>query len=172
MRGATFQAGSRDLFLLADTTRKVSVNYEAGLLSADSSIHFNREDMVEARGRPVLTPPSGEPVESRRLLVNARTRQASAFGAETRYEEGAVWHVVGDLPRIQQNLVYATHARFTSCTLEVPHFHFGSNRVKVVRGNMLVAAPVQLVQSEQQFWPCTRGKLVVVFIAQAGKDTR
>jgi hypothetical protein len=162
---ATFQAGTRDLRLLADSARKVTVIYETAQqpyqLTADTSIHFNQQrDLVEANGRPVYTPPGGEPVASRRLLIDTRTQQASAFGAETAWTENATWKITGDLPRVQRDMVFATHARFTSCTLEVPHFHFGSNRVKVIRGNMLVAAPVTLYFADVPVF-------IVPFLAQS-----
>ena len=162
---ANFRADTRDLRLLADTARKVRVLYETQAqtyeLAADTSIFFNQQrEIVEATGRPVYTAPGGEPVESRLLLIDTRTQQASAFGAETSWSEGATWRINGDLPRVQRDMVFATHARFTSCTLEVPHFHFGSNRVKVIRGNILVAAPVTLYFADVPVF-------IVPFLAQS-----
>jgi hypothetical protein len=156
-----FEAATRDLSCQADSTRKASIAYQTNTVSADTSIYYSqRRDSVEAVGNPVFTPPGGEPVASRRLIVDTRTQQASAFGAQTRFNQGATWIVNGDLPRIERDMVYASHAKFTSCTLTVPHFHFGANRVKIVRGSIMVASPVKLYFADVPvFW--------IPFIAQS-----
>jgi len=152
---ARFDAASRDLFLFADTLTKVTVRYDEQQVTADSLIVFNQlEEVVEARGRPVFTPRDGAPVQSQRLIVDTRTQEAAAFGAETEIIQGSTtWALTGDIPRIRSDLVYASHARFTSCDLEIPHYHFASDRIKIIRGSILVAMPARLYFADVPvFW--------------------
>jgi hypothetical protein len=141
---AFFDAPSRFLTLQGDSSSKVLVKYQDHQVTADSTIRYTRNGIVEALGRPEFTGPGQDPVTSRRLLVDTRTEAASAFGARTQYREGANWLVIGDLPRVLRDTVYALGTRFTSDEQRVPYYYFGASRVKIVRGKIMVAMPVRL----------------------------
>ena len=144
-RSAYFDAALGELFLYGDTLSRPTVRYQGQTLSADSLIHFREpSETVEACCETTYVPMDGEPVQSERLIVNTRTQEASAFGAETEYNQGARWKVFGDLPRVRSDVVFGSHSRFTSCELEVPHYHFETDELKIVRGSILVARPVRL----------------------------
>jgi hypothetical protein len=141
---ANFEAATRNLVLRGDSASKVTVRYQEQQVTADDSIRYNR-DVVRAEGNPIFTPPQGDPVNSRRLLVDTRGQVASAFGARTTTNDmGAQWFVTGDLPRVGRDTVFASGANFTSDEQRVPYYHFAANNVKIVRGTVLVAMPVRL----------------------------
>ncbi|HUF74838.1 MAG TPA: putative LPS assembly protein LptD, partial [Longimicrobiales bacterium] len=63
------------------------------------------------------------------------------------------WIVTGDLPTVSPDVVYGSHTRFTSCELEVPHYHFETDQIKIVGGNVLVARGVRLYFADVPvFW--------------------
>ena len=144
-RSARFESVDRNLLLHGDTLMPAGVVFEGQQVRADSTIRFSEVTRrLVATGRPVYTPVDGSPVESDLLIADTEAREASAFGAETQYQQGGQWRVIGDLPRLRSDVIFGSHTRFTSCTLEEPHYHFETDQLKIVAGNILVARPVRL----------------------------
>src|SRR5690606_6177921 len=70
---------------------------------------------------------------------------ATAAGARTTIAQTATWFVTGEMvSAVGVDRVYASHASFTTCDLETPHYHFESDRIKVVKDRILVAVPARL----------------------------
>jgi hypothetical protein len=66
-------------------------------------------------------------------------------GAETTVSQGANWIVRGDVTAEDQtSTMYATEGNFTTCDIGIPHYHFESDRIKVVKDKYLVARPARL----------------------------
>ena len=146
-RGTTadFDVATRVLVLHGDSVRRASVIRQGTELTADSVIEYDEaRGTIRAEGRPLFTAPEGDPVQSQRVIYDIATQRGSAFGARTRYSEGATWYVTGDLPSVTPGVVYGVHTDFTSCDLEVPHYHFSADHIKIVAGRILVARPVRL----------------------------
>ena len=142
---AEFDAQGGILVLHGDSTRRATLITRGNELTADSVIVYDEAaGEVRGLGTPVFTPAEGEPVSSSQIVFDLEQGRGSAFDARTRYNEGASWYVTGDLPSVSQDLVYGSETHFTSCDLEVPHYHFAADEVKIVAGRILVARPVKL----------------------------
>jgi hypothetical protein len=120
---------------------------EGSNLAADSLIVYD-ERIAEAcgYGKPVLIAPGMQhPLVSEVVCFDVERQVAFARNAETTVAEGATWHLRGDV-YYQGDDFYSHDALFTDCDLPFPHYHyhFGANRVKVVRDNVLVARNVTL----------------------------
>ena len=115
-------------------------------VEADTSILYNEETgRLQTQGQSTFTPETGDPIESTSLIFDISEERGSAFGAETSYSEGgANWLVTGDMPFAAADSSFMSHARFTSCDLEEPHYHFETDEIKIIGGNVLVARPVRL----------------------------
>jgi hypothetical protein len=123
------------------------VEREGSQLAADSLIVY---DELLARvcgyGTPVLqTPGMANPLVSEGVCYDTERQVAFAQNAETTVAEGATWHLRGNV-YFQGDDFYSHRAIFTDCDLPWPHYHyhFGAERVKVVRDNILVARDVTL----------------------------
>jgi hypothetical protein len=148
---AEFNAVDRRLFLLGGESKGVQVRREGMVLTADSSITYDEaRSRVLAQGDSVvLVPPEGgDPVASKLLVYDLEEGRGSARSAQTQYRESGNWKVTGDLPYLADNIAYANHARFTSCDLEIPHYHFETDELKIVGDGVLVARPVRLYFSD------------------------
>lgn len=117
------------------------------LTAADSIIYRDRTDMVEAYGRPTVSGQAQE-LTGDVLYYDLARRRATALGARTKIAEGSTWYVQGDVTLEQTDRVFASHARFTTCDLEIPHYHFDSDRIMVIRDRILVARPARLYFGE------------------------
>ena len=142
---ADYDAKAQLLVLQGDSTNRASIDRQGTQLTADSVIRYDQaQGLIRAEGLPLFSPAEGDPVQSRRVIYDIAEQRGTALGARTKYSEGATWYVTGDLPSVTAGIVYGVHADFTSCDLEVPHFHFTADEVKIVAGRILVARPVTL----------------------------
>ena len=143
---ATFEAAERILTLIAPDGARARVSSEGMSVEADSSILYNEETgRLQTVGQSTFTPDIGDPIESASLVFDISEERGSAFGAQTSYSEGgANWLVTGDMPFAAADSSFMSHARFTSCDLEEPHYHFETDEIKIVGGKVLVARPVRL----------------------------
>jgi len=112
-------------------------------LTADTIVYRERAQMVEAYGRPKVSGQAQE-LEGNVLFYDLERRRATALGARTQITEGATWFVTGDVSVEGANRIFGRHAHFTSCDLEIPHYHFESDQIMVIRDRILVARPARL----------------------------
>lgn len=145
---AEYEGETGELVLHADSTRRAAVLQPDGSrLEADSLIEYVQDrGLATAEGDPTYTPSEGDPVSGRRLVFDTRRGAGSAYDARTTYDQGGGtnWNVTGDLNLISPERQYGSHTRFTSCELDDPHYHFQTDRLKIVNGSVLVARPVRL----------------------------
>ncbi len=145
---ATYSTEDKTLTLIGEGGQsRASVQREGMEMTADSSIVYNEETgLMLARGNPLTTTPGqGDPVQSRELIFNTKQRRGTALGAKTSYsQQGTKWIVGGNMPWVGQDSLFLSHGTFTSCDLDVPHYHFETDEIKIVGGKVLVARPVRL----------------------------
>jgi hypothetical protein len=150
---ARFNADSSRLELRGDA----QVAREGSQLVADSLIVYD-ERLARAcgYGQPVLHAVGmTHPLVSDTVCFNVARQIGWALGAETTFEEGATWHLRGEVLVFQGDDLYSHRAIFSDCDLPFPHkhYHFGAGSVKVVRDNVLVARDVTLnFQDVPVFW--------------------
>jgi hypothetical protein len=143
---ADFSATERALVLHATEGQRARVTREGQEVEADSSITYSEATgRVRALGSPAFTADNGERVETATLVYDLKEGRGSAFDARTSWDQGgAKWIVRGDMPLAAADSSFMSHAIFTSCDLEVPHYHFEADRIKIVGGRVLVARSVRL----------------------------
>lgn len=142
---AQFRADSDQLIIYGKADEKAGVVREGETMTADSLLTFDEQTSIACGyGKPVLTGDATDaPLESRVVCYNTRAKIGVAMGARTQVSEGANWIVTGDL-YTKGNDAYTHNAKFTDCSLEIPHYHFSAKEVKVSNRNVLVARNVTL----------------------------
>jgi len=146
---ATYSTSNDQLILKGEGSQnQASVKADGNDIAADSLITYDEKTgMLRALGRPTATPPSseGSPVTSNELIFNTKQRRGTALGAKTKYsQQGTDWIVGGNMPWVGQDSSFLSHGMFTSCDLDVPHYHFETDEIKIINGHVLVARPVRL----------------------------
>lgn len=145
-RGADFGAIERRLILQGTTENKARIIADGQELTADSLFYDEETGKIWSTGpEATFQPGEGDPVDSRLIVFDLNEARGTALDATTRYSGGmGEWIVHGDLTSVTDTASFGTKLSFTSCELEEPHYHFSSNNVKIMRGNLLVARPVKL----------------------------
>lgn len=149
--GATFVADSGRLELVGTP----SLRREGQSMRSDSLLVYNEPtSIICGYGKPVLEGTEGEPVESDQVCYNVDRRLGVALGARTTFSQDGTWFVHGnELYTAGENRIYGAHTEFTSCDLDVPHYHFAAESVKIVHDEILVARNVTLrFQDVPVFW--------------------
>jgi hypothetical protein len=143
---ADFEAEARVLVLQAPEDGRASVSQEGLVIEADTSITFDEATgSMRTVGDATFTPPEGDAIDAANMIYDLNEGRGSALDAETSLNEsGAQWIVRGDMPYAAQDSTFMSHARFTSCDHEEPHYHFETDEIKIVGGNVLVARGVRL----------------------------
>ncbi len=143
---ADFTATERVLVLQAPEDGRAVVRREGIEVQADSAIVFDESTgLMRTRGMSTFTPPDNDPVDAVDMIYDLNQERGSALGARTEFSEGGTqWIMTGDMPWAGQDSTFMSHARFTSCDLEEPHYHFESDQIKVIGGRILVARGVRL----------------------------
>ncbi len=152
---ADFRAQERVLVLRAPQEGRARVVREGMQVEADTSVTFDQTTgRMRMVGNPTFTPPEGDAIQSQSMVYDLNQGRGTALDARTSYTQaGARWLVRGDMPYAAQDSSFMSHARFTSCELEVPHYHFETDEIKIVGGNVLVARGVRLYFADVPvFW--------------------
>lgn len=144
--GADFGAADRQLILLGQPGAQAQIIADGQELTADSLFYDEEKGKVWSVGSEAMFhPEGGDPVNSRVIVFDLNEERGTALDAKTTYSGGmGEWIVHGDLTSVNDTASWGNHLMFTSCELDEPHYHFASNNVKIVRGNLLVARPVKL----------------------------
>ncbi|MDE0082627.1 MAG: putative LPS assembly protein LptD [Gammaproteobacteria bacterium] len=151
---AEFDAATRRLVLSGTEESRAFFSGQGVRLEADTSITYeDRAGMVRTQGAADLTSDTNEPLRSELLVYDLRAERGTALGASTTYSEGAQWIVYGDLDSVEQDRLFGSAARFTTCELEDPHSYFQARELKVVGGQILIARSVRMYLDDVPiFW--------------------
>ncbi|HSM04011.1 MAG TPA: putative LPS assembly protein LptD, partial [Longimicrobiales bacterium] len=142
---AEYRADEGMLYLYGDSTVRALFRGQGYESSTDSLVAYDEETgQLEMWGDVISIPVEGDEIQSRYLACDIADDSCRAARARTQFTQGGDWIVTGDLPEIRSDVSYAHGASFTSCELEVPHYHFETDQIKIVNGNIMVAKPVRL----------------------------
>lgn len=146
---AAHMDADRRLVLEGDESNQARIRRPEGEVRSDTVVYDPRTERMRTEGgQATLVPSQGEELVSQRLIFDTKERRGTALGAQTTYSQGGEWTVRGDLPSVNPEVVYGSHASFTSCQDTVPHYHFQAGEVKIHGGKWLVARPVTLYFSD------------------------
>jgi len=89
---------------------------------------------------PLALKDGSEQIFGSKLVFNVDTKQGLIEDATTQYEQA--YYRGRDLFKEEEKVFYVENGRLTSCELEEPHFHFRSERMKLIHNDRVIARPV------------------------------
>ena len=165
---ATFETGSRVLWLVSTGGNGAVMNRDGIELSADSALVFddNTGRLVSHGQEATFTPEDGNAVLTRQIIFDLNERRGTALDAQTTTDVRAgSWNVRGDCPWVDGDVSYCHRMMFTSCEEDEPHYHFQAAEMKMYPGGTMVARNVVLYFADVGvFW--------LPFIAQSTSTER
>lgn len=131
---------------------KAVVRRRGDQIAADTIVYRERNQIVEAIGRPTLQG-QAQQVEGDRLVYDLRRRRAVLAGAATTVAQGANWIVRGDVTLVGTQRLYGVRGFFTTDDRPQPAYHFEADRILILRDRLLVARPARLYfRNVPVFW--------------------
>jgi lipopolysaccharide assembly outer membrane protein LptD (OstA) len=127
---------NKTITLTADT---ITYNTATHDLRASSSLRTSGSDSVYV---PVVLRDGPEEMLGEKLAYNLDTKRGKIRKSDTELEK-AYYH--GNVVRkVDEDMLLVDHGRYTTCDMSVPHFHFGSNRMKIINDDRVIARPLVL----------------------------
>ena len=140
---ARFDAVEERLTLIGSEDVAAELRQDGMTVTAADTISMV-DSLLWTAGETLTERPGEEPVRSSNIIYDTREGRGSAFDANTKMSEGAVWIMDGDLPAILPDTVFGHDVNFTSCQEEEPHYHFAARELKAIGGSWFVARNVTL----------------------------
>jgi len=140
-RGDTLQLSTRDRSI--HTRGRAEIERAGERLYADSVVYDGATLFLTAYGKSKLINAKGEEVNSEEgpLFYHTERKIGTILGGRTQWE---IWNVVGNFTLEGSDTLWVNRGIFTSCDLPEPHYHFASDRIKLIMGHIIVAWPVRL----------------------------
>ncbi len=155
-----FQAGDRTITLIGRPAERAVVEREPTLIAADTIRYSDSTNKAIALGPAIVVRETGRDDinASGRTTYDITQKQGIGTNIRTVEQSGERWvvsaHVggfAGDSTTGEST--YGKDGMITSCEDSLPHYHFQSREIKMVRKSMMVARPAVLyLQGVPVFW--------------------
>lgn len=122
---------------LALTAARVKYNISRELVTAYDDSLKRETSLVYI---PVVLKDGKEELIGSYLEYSMKTEKGMLRRSKTEYQEG--YYRGRELFREHKDIYYVDNGSYTSCNLEVPHYHFQSSRMKMIQGDKIIAEPV------------------------------
>ncbi|MEL0009825.1 MAG: putative LPS assembly protein LptD, partial [Flammeovirgaceae bacterium] len=92
-------------------------------------------------GKPIFSE-GNQSYETDKITYNFDSRKAKIKGIVTQLDDA---YMQGeDVKKNEEDELFISHAMYTTCNLEEPHFHISSGKIKVIPGKKVISGPFHL----------------------------
>ena len=162
-RTVTFDANRKLLTLIRDSSARAAIGRDQTIVVSDTIVYDDSSKIVRARGvENVLRDPSrgGDDVVSRgTMFYNTSERRGTVGYVKTTIESGQKYFVDAQSAGFANDSTGVEAAFFgrsgtiTTCDDSIPHYHFSSRELKLVKGKLAVGRPgVLYIYDVPVFW--------------------
>ena len=99
--------------------------------SLDSTFNILKPTIIE-RGR--------DPMVGNEMVYNLSTKKGSVIKGRTSAEDG--FYTGSQIRNQDKETIFIDNSTYTTCDLENPHFHFASNKMKMINDDKVIAKPI------------------------------
>jgi lipopolysaccharide assembly outer membrane protein LptD (OstA) len=124
---------------------QIDINWTTSILNAVGVPDTADTTGKKFRGLPDLID-AGETYKGSKVTYNFKTKKGRIDLGETEIEQG--YYYGEEIKKVESDVMYVGHGRFTTCELEHPHYYFASPEMKVIVKDKVVARPVYLYISD------------------------
>lgn len=117
----------------------VDVDWNTNLLHAFPS---SPGDSSSTEIRPTLIQTGQEPMEGDKMTYNLHTQHGKVVQGETTIDDG--FYYGDEIRNEDQSTIFVQNSIYTTCNLKLPHFHFDSDKMKMIQNDKVIAKPIVL----------------------------
>lgn len=171
----------KKLYLYGDA----EVNYkEINLKSAYIELDFRKNTLFAEGTKDSLGREKGRPefkegaqiIKSKTILYNFETKKGLITDVITQEADG---YIHGEtVKKMEDNVMFIKHGKYTTCENEHPHFYFNISKLKVIPDDKIISGPANLVVEDVPtplaipfgFFPNKKGRKNGILIPQYGES--
>jgi lipopolysaccharide assembly outer membrane protein LptD (OstA) len=126
---------------------RISIRGQGVLSYQDSELHseeidyYSDQDLVTATGEPSLKDADSEVVGSR-MTYRTDEHEGMVYQGKTEFEGG--YYYGEEIKKLPDDELLVKNGDYTTCDLDSPHYHFHSEKMKLVLKDKVLARPVIL----------------------------
>ncbi len=117
----------------------INVQWKSDLLKA---LPRSPRDSTYAVILPTIVEQGQDPMIGEALIYNLKSRHGRVIKGKTKADDG--YYSGHDIRNREQDVFYIEEGIFTTCSLDDPHFHFASERMKMITEDKVIARPIVL----------------------------
>ena len=117
----------------------VDVNWETNLLGA---LPRSNNDTLTDPIFPVIKEDGRDPMQGIEMTYNLSTRKGKIKKGKTRADDG--YYTGQKIKNESQEVYFIESSTYTTCDHDTAHYHFESNKMKIIQNKMVVARPIVL----------------------------
>ena len=99
-------------------------------------------DSTTKEFRPSLLETGREPMDGDSMTYNLITRHGRVVNGATKADDG--FYYGEEIRNEDKSSIYVQNSIYTTCDLEFPHFHFDSDKMKMIQHDKVIAKPLVL----------------------------
>ena len=143
---------------------KYNVNAEETDLHGDAKIHYTNMNLdagfvnvnwvtniLEAKAKsnayssfkaikPTIIEEGRDPMVGNEMVYNLSSKKGSVLKGRTSAEDG--FYTGTQIRNQDKKTIFIDNSTYTTCDLENPHFHFASNKMKMINDDKVIAKPI------------------------------
>jgi lipopolysaccharide assembly outer membrane protein LptD (OstA) len=121
------------------TAGYMKLNMKSNILNA---LPIIPNDTTEIPIRPTVEEKGKEPMKGDEILYNLENKKGRIIMGETKMEDG--FYYGNEIRNRGDDTYYIQESIYTTCDLPIPHFHFASDKMKMISEDKVVARPLIL----------------------------
>lgn len=117
----------------------IGVNWKANLLDA---LPIALGDTTSREIIPTLTEGDNKPITGDKMQYDLQTQHGKVLHGKTQAGDG--YYTSQDIRNESKKIFYMKQNVYSTCSLDTPHFHFSSPKMKMIHNDKVVAKPLTL----------------------------
>ena len=129
-------------------TRHENTDLEAGYINVNwpTKILYaypkSETDSIYKSIKPTIIEKGRDPMVGNEMIYNLDTKRGKIIYGKTKAEDG--FYKGKEIRNEGDKVIYIKNSVFTTCDLDTPHFHFESNKMKIIQNDVVIAKPIVL----------------------------
>ncbi len=121
----------------------VAVSWDENLMHALPSFNIENDSITTPDNFPVLKQKGRNPMTGESLTYNLSTGRGRVKHGKTQLDDG--YYRGSEIRNREEDTYYVTHSAYTTCDLDPsPHFHFQSQKMKMISEDKIIVRPIVL----------------------------
>lgn len=120
-------------------SERIDINWNTSTLHAHGVPDTSDTTQKKFKGTPIMND-AGEEYRGHELDYNFQSKKGKIHIAQTEMDQG--YYHGEEIKKIDKDVMFVAHGRYTTCDLPEPHYYFSSPKMKVILQDKVVSEPV------------------------------